>query len=161
MCCGCWCTARAVAGDVWAVLFARRYSIIALRAAAVTSGVALSRPPTRVNGRTATELHSWARQHAWLLLKLFPFPVGHPEHELCSQYRRHFQNALTSLILAHQWVICRNIWSPFFENSNSHFMFVSQITFGIWEMWNVILISLYTNHISHYKIWGVKCKICM
>ena len=22
--------------------------------------------------------HSWARQHTWLLLSFFPFPVGHP-----------------------------------------------------------------------------------
>ena len=27
---------------------------------------------------------SWARQHAWLLLILFPFPVGHPPHPPCS-----------------------------------------------------------------------------
>ena len=27
--------------------------------------------------------HSWARQHAWLLLSFFSFPVGHPEYEHC------------------------------------------------------------------------------
>ena len=27
---------------------------------------------------------SWARQHAWLLLILFPFPVGHPPHPPCT-----------------------------------------------------------------------------
>ena len=28
--------------------------------------------------------HSWARQHAWLLLNFFQFPVGHPPHPPCS-----------------------------------------------------------------------------
>ena len=28
--------------------------------------------------------HSWARQHAWLSLSFFPFPVGHPPHPPCT-----------------------------------------------------------------------------
>ena len=28
-------------------------------------------------------MHSCAKQHAWLLLNFFPFPVGNPEHEHC------------------------------------------------------------------------------
>ena len=28
--------------------------------------------------------HSWARQHAWLLLSFFPFPVRHPPHPPCT-----------------------------------------------------------------------------
>ena len=46
-------------------------------------------------------------------------------------------------------------WSPFFEKMNSRFMFVSPITFGIWEMWNVSLIS----HFPFHKSGRVKCKI--
>ena len=33
----------------------------------------------------AAARHSWARQHAWLLLNFFPFPMGHPEHEHCME----------------------------------------------------------------------------
>ena len=37
--------------------------------------------PQEMDRNWAAARHSWARQHDWLLLKLFPFPVGHPEHE--------------------------------------------------------------------------------
>ena len=47
----------------------------------------------------------------------------------------------------------------FFENLKSRFMFVSQITFCICDLWNVILISHFTNHTSHFTLQNVSCKM--
>ena len=35
--------------------------------------------PQEMERNEAAARHSWARQHDWLLLRFFPFPVGHPE----------------------------------------------------------------------------------
>ena len=40
--------------------------------------------PQDMERKQAAARHSWARQHAWMLLSFFPFPVGHPEHEHCT-----------------------------------------------------------------------------
>ena len=37
--------------------------------------------PQEMERNEAAPRHSWARQHAWLLLSFFPFPVVHPEHD--------------------------------------------------------------------------------
>ena len=39
--------------------------------------------PQDMERNEAGDRLSCARQHAWLLLNFFPFPVGHPEHEHC------------------------------------------------------------------------------
>ena len=39
--------------------------------------------PQEMERSEAAARHSWARQHAWLLLYFFPFPVGHPPHPPC------------------------------------------------------------------------------
>ena len=39
--------------------------------------------PQEMERNEAAARHSWARQHAWLLLTFFPFPVGHPPHPPC------------------------------------------------------------------------------
>ena len=40
--------------------------------------------PQEMERNLAAARHSWARQHAWLLLNFFPFPVGHPPHPPCT-----------------------------------------------------------------------------
>ena len=40
--------------------------------------------PHGMERNEAAARHSWERQHAWLLLRFFPFPVGHPEQEHCT-----------------------------------------------------------------------------
>ena len=39
--------------------------------------------PTGNRKKLSSSQTQLSRQHAWLLLKFFPFPVGHPEHEHC------------------------------------------------------------------------------
>ena len=52
--------------------------------------------PQDMERKQAAALHSWARQHAWLLLNFFPFPVGHPEHEHCIVAERERRASLLS-----------------------------------------------------------------
>ena len=40
--------------------------------------------PQEMERNYAAARHSWARQHAWLLLSFFPFPVGHPMSAGCT-----------------------------------------------------------------------------
>ena len=42
--------------------------------------------PQEMERNLAAARHSWARQHAWLLLNFFPFPVGHPPHPPCKRF---------------------------------------------------------------------------
>ena len=41
--------------------------------------------PQDMERNEAAARNSRARQHAWLLLSFFPYPVGNPEHEHCTQ----------------------------------------------------------------------------
>ena len=45
--------------------------------------------PQDMERNEAAARHSWDRQHAWLLLRFFPFPVGHSEHEHCRPISSH------------------------------------------------------------------------
>ena len=40
--------------------------------------------PQEMERNAAAARHSWARQHAWLLLNLYPFPVGQTIYAHCS-----------------------------------------------------------------------------
>ena len=45
--------------------------------------------PQEMERNLAAARHSWARQHAWLWLTFFSFPVGHPPHPPCTLHFYH------------------------------------------------------------------------
>ena len=42
--------------------------------------------PTGNGKKLSCTRHNWARQQAWLLLRFFPFPVGHPMSAGCTYF---------------------------------------------------------------------------
>ena len=45
--------------------------------------VRLQNGPQEMERNEAAARHTWAKQHAWLLLSFFPFHVGHPMSAGC------------------------------------------------------------------------------
>ena len=52
--------------------------------------------PQEMEKNEAVVRHSWARQHAWLLLTFFPFPMGHPANPPCTAKEEENRLAVSS-----------------------------------------------------------------
>ena len=93
----------------------------------------------------AAARHSWARQHAWMLLRFFPFPVGHPEHEHCScrlgkPFQDHDLPDLYARAIPMGDVYTVHSAGPIFVTVMGY-CFLGE-TFGVFEIGNIAMVLL-------------------